>query len=202
MGKLLSFSRISGVAIGLVFILSACVTINVYFPSAAAEEAAEQIVEDVLGKKDAVSPPAGDKGSHLPGNLPTRFSVVDWLIPAAHAAPNFDVETPAIRQIQARMKARNRDLTPFYNAGAAGFGKDGFVKIRDNSAVGLRDRKKFAKLVDAENADRRALYREIAKANGHPEWEKDVAAVFAKKWREKARKGWWVQDASGAWRKK
>ena len=68
--------------------------------------------------------------------------------------------------------------------------------------MALRDRTKFGKLVDAENADRRALYREIAKANGHPEWEKDVAAVFAKKWREKARKGWWVQDASGAWRKK
>lgn len=202
MGKLLSLSRFSGVFVALVFILSACVTINVYFPAAAAEEAAEKIVDDVLGKKNVASPPAGDKGSHLPGDSRRRISVIDWLIPAAHAAPDFDVETPAIRQIQARMKARNRDLSPFYDAGAAGFGKDGFVKVRDNSAVGLRDRTRFGKLVDAENADRRALYREIAKANGRPEWEKDVAAVFAKKWRERARKGWWVQDASGGWRKK
>ena len=203
MTKPLSVNRFAGFMLGLAFVLSACVTINVYFPAAAAEKAAEQIVEDVLGSKETAAPPAGDKEGRILEPASQGLALLDWLIPAAQAAaPNFDVETPAIRTIQARMKARNNQLRPFYDAGAAGFGNDAMIKVRDEGAVGLRDRAKFKKLVDAENADRRALYQEIAKANGHPEWEKDVVAVFARKWVEKANKGWMVQDASGAWRKK
>lgn len=191
--------------IGLVVVLTACVTVNIYFPAAAAEQAAEQIVEDVLGKPAAAPPqaPTGDRGSMVNPARHPLITVFDWLVPPARAAtPNFDIDTPAIRQIQGRMKARNSDLTPFYASGAAGFGNDGLVKVRDSAVVSLRDRTRFNKLVETENADRRALYREIAKANGHPEWESDVRTVFARKWIEKARRGWWVQDPSGGWRKK
>lgn len=189
-------------------VMSACVTINIYFPAAAAEKAAERIVEDVLGSRPAAPPeqpppPAGDKEGHVPHASSVAQLLLDFLVPPAHAAtPNFDVDTPAIRQLQARMKARNSDLSPFYASGAAGFGNDGLVAVRDASSVGLKDRTRFKKLVDAENKDRNSLYREIAKANGHPEWEPEVRAVFARKWIEKASKGWWVQDASGKWGKK
>jgi hypothetical protein len=198
------FTRDVASLIGLAVVLSACVTINIYFPAAAAEEAAEQIVEDVLGKSSTQQPPPppGEKESRVRVEEDSLLAVLDWFVPEAQAAPDFDVDTPAIRQIQARMKARNNELRPFYNSGAAGFGNDGLIKSRDSSAVGLRERTKFNKLVAAENSDRRALYREIAKANGHPEWEPEVKAVFARKWVQKARRGWWVQDASGGWRKK
>ena len=53
-----------------------------------------------------------------------------------------------------------------------------------------------------ENRDRTALYREIAKANGHPEWEAQIRATFAKTWIEKARAGWYYQDAAGAWKQR
>ena len=36
----------------LAFILSACVTINIYFPAAAAEKAADKIIEEVWQLKD------------------------------------------------------------------------------------------------------------------------------------------------------
>ena len=36
--------------LGVLFTLAACVTINVYFPAAAAERAAEKFVGDVLGE--------------------------------------------------------------------------------------------------------------------------------------------------------
>ena len=39
-------------AVGLAFILSACVTINIYFPAAAAEKAADKIIEEVWQLKD------------------------------------------------------------------------------------------------------------------------------------------------------
>ena len=41
------------IATGLAFILSACVTINIYFPAAAAEKAADKIIEEVWQLKDS-----------------------------------------------------------------------------------------------------------------------------------------------------
>ena len=37
--------------------LSACVTINIYFPAAAAEKAADKIIDDVWQLKDGVQAP-------------------------------------------------------------------------------------------------------------------------------------------------
>ena len=37
-------------------------------------------------------------------------------------------------------------------------------------------------LVAQENGDREVLYREIARANGHPEWEAEVRSTFAQRW--------------------
>ena len=74
---------------------------------------------------------------------------------------------------------------------------------RDANAVPLADRNRARKLVSDENADRNALYREIASANGHPEWEADIRRTFARRWVERgAQPGWYYQDASGAWAKK
>ena len=107
-----NLSPVVGTILAMVFVLSACVTINIYFPAAAAEKAAEKIVEDVLGTKPAVKPeqpppPAGDKEGHVPHASSVAHLLLDFLVPPAHAAtPNFDVDTPAIRQLQARMKAR------------------------------------------------------------------------------------------------
>ena len=57
-------------------------------------------------------------------------------------------------------------------------------------------------LVGVENADRVALYKEIARANGKPEWEAEIRNTFAQRWIEKASPGWYVQDAQGQWTKK
>lgn len=37
---------------------SACVTINIYFPAAAAEKAADRIIDDVWQLRDDATPPA------------------------------------------------------------------------------------------------------------------------------------------------
>jgi uncharacterized protein YdbL (DUF1318 family) len=68
--------------------------------------------------------------------------------------------------------------------------------------VPLAERNSVRKLVAEENADRTNLYREIAAANGHPEWETDIRTTFAERWASKAPAGWYYQDASGAWKQK
>lgn len=50
-------NRLLGLLAGVVT-LSACVTINIYFPAAAAEKAADKIIDDVWQLKDGVQAPA------------------------------------------------------------------------------------------------------------------------------------------------
>ena len=83
-----------------------------------------------------------------------------------------------------------------------GFTGDALVAVRDDSKVGLKQRTQLKKLVAAENADRNAMYKSIAKANGHPEWEPDVRKTFARTWVEQAASGWWYQNADGKWQQK
>lgn len=189
--------------------LTACVTINIYFPAAAAEEAARTIVRDVLKNEQQESaPPAegDDKQSAVqtaPLALVAFGRMLEVLVPAAEAAQaDIDINTSAIRAIRSSMQRRQSRLAPFYRSGAIGFDNRGSVSIRDLNAVSLGERNRLKKLVADENADRKQLYREIARANGHPEWEPDVRETFAKVWRQEAPGGYWYQTPGGEWRQR
>lgn len=56
--------------------LSACVTINIYFPAAAAEKAADKIIDEVWQLKDGQKVPA-DKPSDAPAEKPADASPVE-----------------------------------------------------------------------------------------------------------------------------
>lgn len=180
-------------------LLAACVTINVYFPAAAAEKAAEQFIGTVIGPavKDAENKPDG-------GNRPPQASLLDFFIGSAQAAePDLNIQTPALREIQARMKQRfDSVLTKALAAGSVGLTKDGLVAVRDASAVPLAERAAINQAVAEENRDRKAVYREIANGNGHPEWEAQIQSTFAAQWIQQARPGWYHQDATGAWKQR
>ena len=185
-------------------IAAACVTINVYFPAAAAEKAAEKFVDDVLGEPvegGALFEPLDIEGTSL---WLAAASVVDFLVPSAQAQQaEIDINTPQINAIKARMAQRQREsLNALFDAGAIGFSNNGLVLIRDRGAVPLSERRSLESVVADENRDREAVYREIAVANGHPEWEADIQKTFARQWVENARPGWYYQDASGAWQQK
>lgn len=117
------------------------------------------------------------------------------------AQGNLEISTPAIAAVRQSMQARHVELEPLYASGAVGFARDGGVVLRDASGVPLAQRARVTALIAAENADRNALYREIARANGHPEWETDIRATFAQRWIERAKPGWWVEGPSGWTRK-
>jgi len=74
--------------------------------------------------------------------------------------------------------------------------------VRDAGSLGLKDRAAVNQAVSEDNRDRAAVYREIAVANGHPEWESQIRETFARQWTSSARAGWWYQDAGGAWKQK
>ncbi len=117
------------------------------------------------------------------------------------AAADLEVNTPAISALKAGMQARHGQLAAHYNSGAVGLTKDGLIAVKDANAVALKDRQSLNSLVSAENGDRNAMYKEIAIANGHAEWEAEIRSTFAQRWVQKAQAGWWYQDANG-WAKR
>lgn len=188
--------------------LVGCVTINVYFPEAAAQKAADQFIGNVLdqaaptGNKPAPQEPPPAPKDH--GNHPSAM-LLDLLIPAAQAAdtPNLRIQTSATEAIRDRMHQRfGGILGSLLDSGAVGFTHDGMVAMRDAAKVPLSQRAQANAAVADENRDRAALYREIAVANSHPEWESQIRATFARSWIEKAHAGWYYQNTAGAWQKK
>ncbi len=192
--------------------VASCVTINIYFPAAAAQKAAEKIVDDVLGP-DQAHPAAKEQGEQKNNNDQSYYlnpservilSITDFFIPAAQAAgqANLSIDSPAIRSLQASMKKRQTKLRPFYQSGAVGFTNNALIAVVNASALSIKQRSTVKKLVSAENRDRMNLYKEIANANGHPEWQADIQKTFAKTWIQKISAGWMYQTSAGQWKKK
>lgn len=191
-------------------LLSACVTINVYFPAAEAKEAAREFVEKVIDEADKVNikgESRKDSGGGGMATLDKRFDFDPWMLlgigtAQAQGAPDITLKTPAIQAIQGRMESRfNSTLRAGFDAGALGFTSDGMVSVRDAGKLALKDRVVMNAAVADDNRDRKAVYREVAVANGHPEWESQIRDVFAKQWIASARSGWWYQSG-GDWKQK
>lgn len=199
--------------IGATALLAGCVTINVYFPAAAAQKAAEKFIGNVIGPdaqeqapQQNRQQPASGSSSGEDNGTPLAVRVLDALVPAANAAesqPNIKIQTPEIEAIQARMRDRyHSSMEALLDSGAVGFTHDGMVAVHDASKAPLSQRAQMNSVVADENRDRAAVYRQIAIANGHPDWEKQIQQSFAKQWIDRAHAGWYYQNAAGIWVRK
>lgn len=196
-----------------VLMLTACVTINIYFPAAAAEKVADEIIKDIQSNAPPKPQQKPQSEEQRPepkserSDLQTSFyKLIDQAInlaisPAQAAEADLSIDSPEIRQLTASMEKRFSALQSFYAAGAIGIKADGFLAVRDAASVPLKDRNQVNKLVAGENADRQALYQAIANANGHPEWVTQIKSIFAARWISNAQSGWWYQSA-GVWKQK
>ncbi len=185
-------------------LLGACVTINIYFPAAAAEKAADKVIDEVWGKQPGQEEPAPEpSSSHDLGLSRVLLALLEGSVPAVRAeSADINISTPAIKRLEASMRDRHSQLAPHYGTGAVGLTDDGLVAVRDPRAVPLKVRQQVNQLVAAENRDRNTLYQEIARANGRPEWESDIRATFARRWIDRAQSGWWYQDSGGGWKQR
>ena len=188
-------------------IVVACVTINVYFPAAAADKAADQFINDVTGGSKPATPPQSNLRDEQPDYLLAAVGDLMYaLVPAAQAQDAeaaLNVSSPAVTRIKSSMAARFPELEKFFASGAVGLTKDGLIEVRDINSVALPDRATVKRLVAEDNADRAQLYTEIARASNHPEWEADIKKSFSRRWvATGAKAGWYYQDDSGAWKQK
>lgn len=176
----------------------ACVTVNVYFPAAEVQQAADKIVGEVRGEQpqSMIAP--------SPQSMLKR-ELRNFLFPPqeAYAQADVNVTTPNIRALKASLKERFKELRPLFDRGVIGETNDGRVDIRSTEGLNLQEKAQVNRLVKAENSDREALYLEIAKANDMPPGDvPKIAELFANSWRKDAAKGWWIQKDNGDWVKK
>jgi len=185
-------------------LLTACVTINIYFPAAAAEKAADEIIKDI--QKNTPQQTEPKPKASLPDWQAGAYRLIDAAInvvvsPAQADEANLAIDSAEIRQLRAAMESRFASLQPLYASGVIGIQEDGLLAVRNVESVPLKDRNQVNKLVAAENADRQSLYQAIANANGHPDWSAQIKSTFAGRWLSNAQPGWWYQS-SGSWKQK
>lgn len=202
-------------AVCLVFIGS-CVTVNIYFPAAAAQKAADTIIEDIQGQdkgpekqpqnqpQNQPAPPQPKNGDQS-GKLEFPGIRLSFGPSQAYAAePDFDISTPAITAIRNSLKNRyQQQLASYFDSGVVGLANNGLIAVRDASSLTLKDRATVNNLVNQQNADLMNLYKEIAKANKLPgDGVQKLQKTFADRFRVKAKPGRWIQNNDGSWTQK
>jgi uncharacterized protein len=189
------------VALVLVFLLSACVTVNIYFPAAAVQRAADEIVKETWGGPNGT--PKSVPPQSLFRSAPHRSLSFSLVGQAFAQEPDINVSNPAIRGFKESIKRRSGAIKPYMDKGNAGINQDGLLAVRSTDGLNLKERAELQQLIEAENRDRETLYAEIAKANNiPPEAVPKIKAIFAKSWTDQAQSGWWIQDAQGTWKRK
>jgi hypothetical protein len=185
--------------------LVACVTINVYFPEAAAVEAADRIIDKVRGEesKEPTTRLQPDRKDYSSQMMSMALGLGRMLISDAEAqeAVDFDRPSPEKTALENSLAARFPSLRPYLDSGAIGLADSGLLEIRDRNLVPLKDRNTVVQLVAAQNNDWNALYAEIARLNNHPEWQDSIRRTFAERWVAKADKGWYYREG-GVWKQK
>ena len=120
----------------------------------------------------------------------------------AQAGANLEVDSPSISIVRKSLVARFAALRPLLDSGTVGLTRDGLIAIANADNIHPTARAQVESLVNEENKDRSTLYREIARANGRPDWESDLRLIFGERWAGRALKGWLVHDVKGAWVRK
>lgn len=172
---------------GTVLAVFACVTINIYFPAEQVETVAGEIVDEIRGKpEDKKEEDKPDEESRIRENE-FRFSNTFFVFArsVAWAQEVTTVSNPTIRALKQRMKERYARMKSFFKSGVLREGDNGYVILESMGGLGLKERRDLTGLVEAENEDRKALYREVAKAlKIDPSQVDRVAEIFAKEWQK------------------
>ena len=167
---------------GALFLVFACVTINIYFPAEKVESVAGEIVHDIRGGEQKKAP-KDDKTSSVAETLMAAL-----LPSSAWAQDATTVSNPTIRALKEKLKNDYNQMKPYYAKGILKEGGNGYVSLGSTAGLGLKEVRDLKALVDAENQYRRQLYEEVAKAlKIDPSQVNKVAEIFAKEWQKSVR---------------
>ncbi len=122
-----------------------------------------------------------------------------------------DIRSISDSQKRAFLAYQNRnynrdDYERFMDSGALGEQRDGFVVMRNGDVFsGDASMRAYAeRLISEENRDRLIIFQRITEVTeGLTSGDVvKVQEIFAKKFRNESKAGWWVQEADGTWMQK
>ncbi len=186
-------------AVGIcLFILTACVTINIYFPAAEVNKTAEEIVRDVRGEDAANLDKKEPEANKEPG--PVSLKLIDS---RAWAGKELDVSNATIRNLKNRIKGNYPLLRNWLIEGVLGEGYNGLIVMKNQAGLNLKARVEAKRTMEEENTNRKALYAAVAKALDIPASQTArIAKIFAKHWQQTVPRGTWIETAPGKWVKR
>lgn len=202
--------RIRFLAAALCFIMASCavITVNIYFPEKAVQEAYKDLEKELMKQDNG---PDQNKGQAKPESS-IRFEFVSSAFAQDAGLAERITETikrmPEVVEAYREMGARVADIDRLRDSGAVGEANTGLLVVREG-ALSPGDKKLF----DAENENRRTVMKGMAQAiikiNRVQLNEANLKQVmpqaveqFAAIRRDSAKKGWWIQSPDGNWRKK
>jgi uncharacterized protein YdbL (DUF1318 family) len=181
--------RVSRLLLGAlaVSLFLSCVTVNIYFPAAQAQKTAREIVEDVRGVKV--------EKQESPHSL--------WVGVAYAGEEALEVSNATIRALKESIKKRYSKLEPYLARGVLGEGLDGYLVLKDEEGLTLKEKVLVRRLMKAENDDRKALYQAVAQALGVDDSQLPrLRRIFAREWQRTAPPGTWIEEKPGEWKRK
>lgn len=143
-----------------------------------------------------------EEGEKAPENGSFLHRVLDGLTPirTAHAAELTVQDSPRIRELQVEMRERNTEVQELKEKGYTGEDNRGYLVVREGAAFPDSETKNAVqKVVAAENANRKDLYKELARLNQDDGATLSlVEKVFAKSRLDRAKSGEYFQLPEGA----
>lgn len=200
--------KVNLIIVAMFFIVScAVITVNIYFPEKDVKEAYKNLEKELMKTDEKTD----DKKPGKPESS-IRFEFVSSAYAQeaglADRISEIVKKMPDVVNAYKEMGARIADTDRLRDSGAVGEGNNGLLVVREKTLT--PDDKK---LIDMENENRKTVIKGMAKAiiriNRVPENQENLNQVlpqatdqFAAIRRDTAKKGWWIQDASGNWTKK
>lgn len=197
-------------AAAFIFLMVSCavITVNIYFPEKDVKEAYKVLEKELMGTE-------GKPGEETPQGKPESSIRFKLFAPAYAQEPGLSdkiaeivKKMPDVVNAYKEMGARIADVDRLRDSGAVGEGNNGLLVVREGK-LSAADQK----LVEMENGNRKTVMKGMAKAiiriNKVPENDANLKQVlpqateqFAAIRRDSAKRGWWIQDASGNWSRK
>jgi hypothetical protein len=203
-------NKIRFLAAVLCFIMASCavITVNIYFPEKAVQEAYKDLEKDLMKQNKGMD----QNKDHGKPESSIIFEFVGTALAQDAGLAERITETikkmPEVVEAYREIGARIADIDRLRDNGAVGEGNSGLLVVREGT-LSPGDKK----LLDAENENRRTVMNGMAQAiikiNRAQLNEENLKQVmpqaveqFAAIRRDSAKKGWWIQSPDGNWRKK
>ncbi|GMW02322.1 MAG: hypothetical protein AMXMBFR84_34580 [Candidatus Hydrogenedentota bacterium] len=129
------------------------------------EQQADEILDFIEGKSETLPTEEAAPQSSI---RPLIRQACDFLssVTTAHAQELKSSTTPRMKELATKMKDRQPQIDALKKSKSVGESNRGYLALRDSDEMKDTEKKNAAqKLITEENADRKALYQEIARDN-------------------------------------